>query len=131
MRAKQCPHCSQTISLGLLKSSGHHKAFIKRQVFACPNCDTPIQLPQKAERVLSIGILCSLILAPLSYYFIATPMVSYLLFSNGAILILIGSFTNKLTLAKHQSKNKIEKDGINEALEDEIKETKKEKDNNE
>lgn len=134
MRAKQCPHCGQTISLDLLKSSGHHKAFIKRQVFPCPNCETSIQLPQKAEKLLSIGILCSVIVAPLTYYWLAEQTLSYLLFINGAILILIGSLTNKLTLAKHPLKNKIEKEEINEALEKEIKETQKEtqkeKDNN-
>lgn len=104
MRAKQCPQCRQNISLNQLKSSGLHKAFIKRQVFLCPNCETPIQLPAKAEKILSIGILFSLVLAPLGYYFLATPTLSYLLFSNGALLILIGSLTNKLTLAKDPSK---------------------------
>ena len=142
MRAKQCPHCGQTISIDLLKSSGHHKAFIKRQVFPCPNCETPIQLPQKAEKLLSIGILCSVIVAPLTYYWLAEQTLSYLLFINGVILVLIGSLTNKLTLAKHQSKIKMEqavikkeakeevKKAPKEELEKEIKGAQKEKDNN-
>jgi hypothetical protein len=125
MRAKKCPHCHQAISHDRLKSSGHHKAFIKREVFPCPNCETPIQLPQKAEKLLSIGILCSVIIAPLSYFWLLEPTLGYLLFINGAILILIGSLTNKLVLAKHQSKNKVKQ----AAPKEEIKEAHKGKDN--
>jgi uncharacterized protein YbaR (Trm112 family) len=139
MRAKQCPQCHQPISLALLKSSGTHKAFIKRQAFACPSCKTPIKLPQKAERLVSIGILCSLIFAPLSYYFLAAPTLSYLLFINGAILILIGSFTNKLTLAKDLTNTNLEPASITNDLNKEsedkpikkAKEGQKEADNNE
>jgi ssDNA-binding Zn-finger/Zn-ribbon topoisomerase 1 len=139
MLAKQCPQCHQPISLALLKSSGTHKAFIKRKAFACPNCETLIQLPQKAEKLVSIGILCSLIFAPLSFYFIAAPTLSYLLLSNGAILILIGSFTNKLTLAQDSSNTNMEtastKKDLNKESKDQptkpAKEVQKEADNNE
>ncbi|MFT6968907.1 MAG: hypothetical protein ACJAUT_000171 [Cellvibrionaceae bacterium] len=146
MRVKQCPQCHQSISLALLKSTGTHKAFIKRQGFLCPHCETAIRLPQKAEKLVSVGILCSLIFAPLSYYLLTAPTLGYLLFINGAILILIGSFTNKLSLAtptaitkmppaelNKESKEEL-KENLNKELdkkpEDETKETRKEKNNN-
>ncbi len=145
MRVKQCPQCHQSISLALLKSTDTHKAFIKRQVFLCPHCETAIRLPQKAEKFVSVGILCSVIFAPLSYYLLTAPTLGYLLFINGAILILIGSFTNKLSLATPTAITKMppaelnkESEEVKENLnnesdkkpEDETKETRKEKNNN-
>lgn len=106
MRAQQCPQCHRSISLALLKSKGTHRALIERRVFLCPHCDTAIRLPPKAEKLVSIGILCSLVFAPLSYYLLALPMLSYLLFTNGTCLVLIGSFTNKLGLAALASATK-------------------------
>ncbi len=122
MRAKQCPQCHHLISLTLLKSTGSHKAFIKRQVFLCPHCETAIRLPQKAEKLMSVGILCSLIFAPLSYYLLTSLALGYLLFTNGAILILIGSFTNKLSLATPTAITKMPPAELNKASKKELKE---------
>ncbi len=114
MPAKQCPQCHQNISLEALKGSGADKAYIKREVFACPHCEAPIQLPAKAEKILSIGLLFSVILAPLSYYWLGAQMPSFVIFIFGAILIVIGTSTNQLVKAQSQAKNKATEKSMHE-----------------
>lgn len=96
MLAKQCPQCRQKIHLTELKRSGSDKAYIKRKPFRCPHCESLIQLPLKAEKILSIGLLFSVILAPLSYYWFGLQTPSSVTFILGAILIVIGISTNQL-----------------------------------
>lgn len=127
MRAKQCPHCHQKISHSLLKSSKRHKAYIKREVFACPHCEEPVQLPPKAEKILSAGLLFSVIFAPLPYYWFAAQNISYLLFGIGVIFVFIGISTNKLIIAGH----KTVEDTTRATIEKMTKEAKTEGDHNE
>ncbi len=103
MLSKQCPQCHKNISLETLKGSGADKAYIKREVFACPHCEALIQLPAKAEKILSVGLLFSVILAPLSYYWLGAQTPSFVIFIFGAILIVIGISTNQLVSAKDQN----------------------------
>ena len=100
MLTKQCPHCHQHISVETLKHTGAHKAYINREVFACPHCGKAVQLPAKAEKTLAIGLLFSVIVAPLCYYWYAVQIPSYIIFTIGAIFIIIGSSTNQLIKAE-------------------------------
>ncbi len=99
MLKKHCPSCRQVITPNLLKNSGADKAFLKRESFPCPHCKTQIKLPVNAEKMVSIGLLFSVIVAPLLYYWELTNLGSYLLFSVGIILIIIGTMKNQLHIA--------------------------------
>lgn len=119
MLAKQCPQCHQKINLAELKRSGSDKAYIKRKPFACPHCESLIQLPLKAEKVLSIGLLFSVILAPLSYYWLGLQTPSSIIFILGALLIVIGISTNQLINAKEQITDQATEKSMNEKSDNE------------
>lgn len=109
MQAKHCPHCQKVITLQLLREHGVHKAYLRREVFACPHCQQGVQLSPLSEKLTAIGILFSVVAAPLAYYWYQATYVSYGLFVFGLILIASGALNNQLQPATLESADETQK----------------------
>jgi uncharacterized protein YbaR (Trm112 family) len=96
MLNKKCPYCRETVSLEMLKQQGTNKALLNREVIPCPHCHKPVQLPAFAEKLVSVGLLLAVILAPLTLYWWSGKIISYTLLLIGLVFIVIGITKNQL-----------------------------------
>lgn len=109
MLNKHCPTCRKTISRDDLTHKNTQKDYIGRKPINCPHCEQLIQLPSLAEKLISIGLLFSVIIAPLNFYWFNETLldtsssetsqhsqfVSSLLFGLGILFIILGAVKNK------------------------------------
>jgi hypothetical protein len=108
MRSQLCPLCKQTITLVDLQNTGVDKACIQRQVFPCPHCQNSIKLPGYAETLRSVGVLFSVIFAPLLYYWQVNASLIFIVFAFGLCLIIAGTLKSKLQPATIPKKDEKE-----------------------
>jgi len=112
MLNKHCPHCQKQITRGDLIKLNAQKDYISRKTVNCPHCEQLIQLPPLAEKLISIGLLLSVIFAPLNVYWFNgitsnsglnsefnygpnSVFISGLIFGLGVLLIIIGVIKNQ------------------------------------
>lgn len=99
MLNKTCPHCQSILSIEKLKTNNNHKTYLARKPIPCPDCDQMLVLPAIAEKLVSIGLLFSVILTPLFYYWrgldTEKAVLSWAFFILGILLIIIGSIKNQ------------------------------------
>jgi endogenous inhibitor of DNA gyrase (YacG/DUF329 family) len=96
MRNLQCPACQQTITLEDLNKHKVRKACIQRDVFPCPHCQQKVKLPNNAETLRSFGILLSVVVSPLLYYWQMQNTLIFIIFALGIGFILTGTLKNQL-----------------------------------
>tara|TARA_B100000809_G_scaffold45805_1_gene40206 strand:+ start:1901 stop:2212 length:312 start_codon:yes stop_codon:yes gene_type:complete len=94
-----CPHCQQPINKGLLQKHGALKAFLGSKPFPCPHCEQQVLFPENGDQVLSIGLLLTVILAPLFHLWQVDFIDSRVLLGLGIATIIVGIFTQKLDKA--------------------------------
>lgn len=91
-----CPWCQATVTKQQLKESGSLKAYLAREAVPCPHCQKLIELPEKAETMISSGLFIAVILAPLFYLYGWLNLNPFILFGLGVALILAGAWFQKL-----------------------------------
>ncbi len=96
LKPLRCPHCDAAIEKRQLQNSGHLKAFLKSQSFPCPHCKEFALYPENADTLLSVGILITVILAPLLHLWEVTWADSKVVFGLGIIIVIAGMLTQKL-----------------------------------
>lgn len=106
MLKKHCPNCETQIKLNDLDKGSVRKTYLSRKPIECPHCKQLIQLPPIAEKLTSIGLLLSVIAAPLNYIWLADQsgnngLITGAIFTFGALLIIIGTIKNQPTLASN------------------------------
>ena len=94
-----CPHCQKPIDKPLLQKHGALKAFLGSKPFPCPHCELQVLFPENGDQVLSIGLLLTVILAPLFHLWQVDFIDSRLLLGLGITTIVVGIFTQKLDKA--------------------------------
>ncbi|MBU3069559.1 hypothetical protein KOI40_06975 [Aestuariicella sp. G3-2] len=99
LKSLRCPHCQQPVDKPLLKERGLLQTFLKRKPFPCPHCEEQVVLPEKYETLISVGILISVILAPLLLIWEVSFLDSRAVFGLGAALAITGLITQKLDKA--------------------------------
>lgn len=72
------------------------KAFLARKTFACPHCQQQIQLPERAEKLVSSGLFVAVIIAPLFYYWGWNAIDPKILFALGLAITITGLILQKL-----------------------------------
>ena len=95
-----CPACNQSISKRQLQSSGQLKAFLNSKEFACPHCQGTLQYPENGDRLLSLGILVAVFIAPLLQYWNADSIAGKVAFGIGAAMTITGIVTQKIDFIK-------------------------------
>ena len=93
------PHCQKPIDKRLLQKHGALKAFLASKPFPCPHCELQVLFPENGDQVLSIGLLFTVILAPLFHLWQVDFIDSRLLLGLGIATIVVGIFTQKLDKA--------------------------------
>jgi len=106
MLNKHCPSCKTQIKLTDLQKGTHRKAYLSRKPVECPHCKQLIQLPPLAEKCVSIGLLLSVIAAPLYYYWFNNQasnneISSGVIFAAGLLFIAIGIIKNQPTIVSN------------------------------
>ena len=96
LKSLPCPHCQQSIHKSQLQQQQLLKKYLSSKPFPCPNCSEKIIYPENADQLLSIGLLFTMILAPLFHLWQVEWFDSRLLLGAGIIITLMGIFTRKL-----------------------------------
>ena len=94
-----CPHCQKPIDKRLLEKHGALKAFLGSKPFPCPHCELQVLFPENGDQVLSIGLLLTVIIAPLFHLWQVDFIDSRVLLGVGIATIVVGIFTQKLDKA--------------------------------
>lgn len=110
MLNKHCPHCKKLIQRDDLLKTNRQKAYLARKVVNCPHCEHAIQLPPVAEKLVSTGLLFSVIAAPLMYYWFRDTLanvdvITGCVFALGIVLLLIGIGKNQPRKSSESSQN--------------------------
>jgi len=90
-----CPSCCKPVNRKNL-SKADYKTLLSRNIFACPHCQVKIQLPQRWEQMISLGLLTAVIFAPLSYYWRYLEQGALLILAGGVTMVAIGAFNQRL-----------------------------------
>lgn len=99
-----CPSCCKPVNQKNLSKAGY-KTLLSRKIFACPHCQAEIQLPQRWEQMISLGLLTSVIFAPLSYYWRYLEQGALLVLGSGIMMIAIGAFNQRLVSNEASTKD--------------------------
>lgn len=92
----RCPHCQYQISKADQANEHFRKPLLAREAVSCPKCEQLSRLPEQAEKMISVGLLASLIVAPLLMYWEMEKWLAMLVFALGAISIVVGAARQQL-----------------------------------
>ncbi len=92
----RCPHCQYQISKADQANKHFRKLLLAREAVSCPKCEQLSRLPEQAEKLISVGLLISLIVAPLLMYWEMEKWLAMLVFALGAISIIVGAARQQL-----------------------------------
>ncbi|GAA6152414.1 hypothetical protein [Pseudoteredinibacter isoporae] len=92
----RCPHCHYPPSKAEQAAEQWRKPLLARESVRCPRCHQLSRLPEQAEKLISIGLLASLIVAPLLVYWDIEKWVAVLVFALGALAIMGGAAKQQL-----------------------------------
>jgi endogenous inhibitor of DNA gyrase (YacG/DUF329 family) len=98
----QCPWCQTPVTKGQLKADNQLKAYLNRQPIACPHCQQPIALPERAEKMISSGLFMCVVLAPLFMIYNWLNINPFALFALGTALVAAGIYFQKLQKVTEQ-----------------------------
>jgi len=107
LKALQCPHCQHKLSKAEQADKQWRKQLLAREPVSCPNCGGTSKLPEQAEKLISVGVLCCLIIAPLLAYWRDSAMPALSLFALGIAMIVMGAAQQQLQACDH-SQNQTE-----------------------
>ena len=99
LKPLRCPHCTHPVTRQLLKDRDSLGDFLKSRPFPCPHCEQGLLYPEKADTTLSAGIFVAVILAPLFHYWQIAFITPPQLFLLGAVIAIVGLFTQSLDKA--------------------------------
>ena len=99
LRPLPCPHCQRPINKPILKEHGLLSDFLKSKPLPCPHCDAKVIYPEKADTLLSVGLMVAAIVAPLFHYWQVEFLDAKWVFALGAAMTVAGIFTQKLAKA--------------------------------
>ncbi|MBB6522810.1 hypothetical protein [Pseudoteredinibacter isoporae] len=92
----RCPHCQYQPSKAEQAEEQWRKPLLAREAVSCPKCQQLSRLPEQAEKLISVGLLASLIVAPLLVYWDMEKWLALLIFAFGAVSIVMGAAKQQL-----------------------------------
>ncbi len=96
LQSLRCPHCQYQPSKEEQADKQWRQSLLAREPVNCHKCGLASHLPEFAEKLISVGLLASCIIAPALAFWASAQFSAIILFGLGIALVFIGAATQQL-----------------------------------
>lgn len=96
LHSLRCPHCGHQPSKEEQTDTQWRQTLLAREPVNCPKCGLPSQLPELAEKLISVGLLASCIIAPALAFWASAQLAAIIIFGLGIGLLILGAAKQQL-----------------------------------